>query len=138
MEANIKWLNGLTVIGKGSSNHWIPMDSPENHGGSNAGSRPLELLLIGLGGCTGMDVLSIMQKKRVPFDDFEMHLTAEQAEDYPKVFTNISIKYIIFGKGINPKDIERAIELSETKYCSASAMLKHSAKITTSYEIKEE
>lgn len=137
MEAHIKWLSGLALVGKGSTNHWIPIDGPENLGGFSAASRPLELLLIGLGGCTGMDVLSIMRKKRVPFDDFEIKLEAEQAKEYPKVFTKIRIKFIVYGKSINKVDIERAIELSETKYCSASAMLRQSAQIETSYEILE-
>jgi len=137
MEAHIKWLSGLALAGKGSSNHWVPMDGPEKNGGFNAATRPLELLLIGLGGCTGMDVLSILKKKRIQFDDFEIKLEAEQAGEYPKVFTRIKIKFIVYGKNINPQNIERAIELSENKYCSASAMLKHTAQIDTSYEIKE-
>ena len=137
MKANIRWLGGLSLVGKGSTNHWIPMDSPESHGGFDAASRPLELLLIGLGGCTGMDVLSILQKKRVSIQDFQVELEAEQADEFPKVFTRVTIKFIVYGNGINPKDVERAIELSETKYCSASAMLRHSVKIETSFEIKK-
>jgi len=135
MNAHIKLLDGITLIGKGNTNHWIPMDGPEKHGGSDAGSRPMELLLIGLGGCTGMDVVSILKKKRVPFTDFNMELNAEQSEDYPKVFTKIKIKYIIYGDGIDDKDVARAIELSETKYCSAMEMLRKSTKIETEYEI---
>ena len=137
MEAHIKWIDGLTLAGKGATNHWITMDASEELGGFNAASRPMELLLIGLGGCTGMDVLSIMKKMRVPFNDFEIKLDAERAPDHPKVFTKIKIKFIIYGKDIDKKSVERAIELSEAKYCSASAMLKHAAQIETSYEIKE-
>jgi putative redox protein len=135
MEAHIKMLSGLSLVGKGSTNHWIPMDASEDLGGSNAASRPMELLLIGLGGCTGMDVLSIMQKMKVPFDDFEIKLDAERSAEHPKVFTKIKIKFIIYGKNINEKNVQRAIELSETKYCGASAMLKHTAQIETSYSI---
>jgi len=137
MEAHIKMIDGISLVGKGSTNHWIPMDGPEKLGGFNAASRPMELLLIGLGGCTGMDVVSILQKKRVSLTDFEMKLSAEQADEYPKVFTKIKIKFLVYGKNINAKDVERAIELSENKYCSASAMLKHTAQIETSYEIIE-
>lgn len=137
MEAHVKMITGLSLAGKGTSNHWIAMDAAEDLGGANAASRPLELLLIGLGGCTGMDVLSIMQKMKVPYTDFEIKLNAERANEHPKVFTKIKIKYLIYGKNINPLNVERAIELSETKYCSATAMLKHTAQIETSYEIIE-
>ncbi|MBN2013420.1 OsmC family protein [candidate division KSB1 bacterium] len=137
MEAHVKLVEGISLVGRANSNHWIPMDGPETTGGNDAASRPVELVLIGLGGCTGMDVLSILQKKRVPFTDFEVKLDSERAEDHPKVFTKIKIHFIVYGTGINPKDVERAIELSETKYCPVSAMLKHSAIIETSYEIKE-
>jgi len=137
MNAHIKWIDGMALAGKAATNHWVMMDGPENLEGFDAASRPLELVLIGLGGCTGMDVLSILKKKRVPLTDFEMKLEAEQAGDYPKVFTKIMIKFILYGKGINPQDVERAIELSETKYCSASAMLRKTAHITTEYEIRD-
>lgn len=136
MEAKIKWLDGMALLGKGETNHWIPMDSSKDSGGFNTGSRPLELLLIGLGGCTGMDVISILKKKRVPFDDFEISLNAERAETHPKVFTKINIKFTIYGENIKETDVARAIELSETKYCPATAMLNHTVKIETSFEIK--
>lgn len=137
MNAQIKWIDGVALVGKGATNHWITMDGPEHLDGYDAASRPLELILIGLGGCTGMDVLSILRKKRVPFTDFEISIAAEQASEYPKVFTKIAIKFIVYGTGINHQDVERAIELSETKYCAASAMLKKTADITTEYEIRE-
>ncbi len=135
MNAKIKMVSGLTMLGKADSNHWLPMDAAEKVGGEGGATRPMELLLIGLGGCTGMDVISIMKKKRVPFVDFEVELEAEQAEEYPKVFTTIKLNFKIYGKNIHKKDVERAIELSETKYCSASAMLKKTAEIVTAYEI---
>ncbi len=137
MEANIQLVDGMTLVGKGDSNHWLTMDAAESVGGKDAATRPMEMILIGLGGCTSMDVLSIMRKKRVPFERFEIQIDADQADSYPKVFTNIRIHYIVYGNGINPKDVERAIELSETKYCGVSAMLRQSASIESSFEIKE-
>ncbi len=138
MDARVKLADGMTFVGKASSNHWVVMDGPERTGGSDAGTRPMELILIGLGGCTGMDVVSIMRKKRVPFTRFEIELDSEQANEYPKVFTRIKVKYIVYGKNINQKDVERAIELSETKYCSVTAMLSKTATIESSYEIRDE
>ena len=112
MKVNIHHVKGITMVGKADSGHWVTMDGPEDVGGANAGSRPMELLLIALGGCTGMDVLSILQKMRVDLDDF-------------------------YGKNIPVESVKRAIELSETKYCSASIMLRNSCEITTEYNIIE-
>lgn len=132
----VKFVDGMTFIGKGESNHWVVMDGAETVGGSDAGTRPMELVLIALGGCTGMDVVSILRKKRVKFDKFEMKISGERAEEHPKVYTKIDIEYIIYGKEINPKDVEHAIELSQSKYCSVSAMLKKSgAQVNYSYKI---
>jgi putative redox protein len=97
----------------------------------------LELILMGLGGCTSMDVLSILQKKRVHLDDYEVQLEAERAQDHPKVFTVIKLRFVFYGKNIPKEAVKRAIELSETKYCSASAMLSKTAKMVVEYEIKE-
>jgi len=137
MNARLKWVENLTLAAKSDSNHWITIDADPSVGGSDAGSRPLELFLMGLGGCTAMDVLSILKKKRVPIDDFELELEAERAEEHPMVFTRIKMKYIFYGKGIQERDVLRAIELSETKYCSASAMLKKGTEITIEHEIRE-
>jgi len=112
------------------------MDGPPDVGGSNAGPRPKELVLMALGGCTGSDVVSILQKKRVPMKDFRIALTAQTAEEHPQIYTDIHIEYILTGEGINAADVERAIELSTTKYCSVSAMLKASVKLTHSYRIE--
>jgi putative redox protein len=137
MKANIRRVNGITMVGKSDSGHWVSMDGPESLGGADAGSRPIELFLIGLGGCTGMDVLSILQKKRVKVDDFEIEIDSERASEHPKVFTQIHLKYIFYGKNIPVDAVERAIELSETKYCSASEILKKSTELVTEYEIRE-
>lgn len=128
--------NGVTFMAKGDSGHWVTMDGPAEFGGSNAASRPKELILFALGGCTGSDVVAILKKKRVPVQDFAMHLTATQAEEHPQVFTSIHVEYVFYGTGINPADVERAIELSTTKYCAVSAMLKASVALTHSYKIE--
>jgi putative redox protein len=135
-KAVIKQLKGITFAAKSDSNHWVIMDGPEAFGGSGGGARPKELLLFALGGCTASDVVSILNKKRVPLEDFEIHLTGNECEEHPKVFTDIHIEYVFYGEGIDPVDVERAIELSTTKYCSVSAMLRPSVNITHSYRIE--
>ncbi len=137
-KAYIKQIKGITFAGKTDSNHWITMDGPEEFGGSNAGIRPKELIPIGLGGCTGSDVVSILSKKRIKLDDFEINISADVAETHPQVFTNIHIEFVFYGKDIDPKDVERAIELSQTKYCSVTAMLEKAVKITHSFKIEKE
>ena len=128
--------DGVTFMAKGDSGHWVSMDGPAEFGGSNAGSRPKELILFALGGCTGSDVVAILKKKRVPVQAFEMNLKATQAEEHPQVYTSIHVEYVFHGAGINPADVERAIELSTTKYCAVSAMLKASITLTHSYRIE--
>jgi putative redox protein len=135
MEAKIVRMQGLTLAGKSDSNHWIVMDTDEPSGGSNASAKPIELILLGLGGCTGMDVISILQKMRVPLDRFEMELHADRAENHPKVFTKIVLEYRLFGKDIDAHKVEKAIELSKTTYCSVSAMLKKAVSIEFTYQI---
>lgn len=139
MKATIKRLNGLSLAGKSDSNHWVPMDTVENFGGHNAATKPIELVLLGLGGCTAMDVLSILAKKRSPVQDFALEIDAEQANDFPKVFTKIKLNYILYGdkEKIKTKDIERAIELSKDVYCPVSNMLKHTVDIEHTYEVRE-
>jgi putative redox protein len=134
--AVIKQVSGITFVAKSDSNHWVVMDGPETFGGSNSGPRPKELLLFALGGCTASDVIPILSKKRVPLDGFEVHLTGNARDEHPQVFTDIHIEYVFYGEGINPVDVERAIELSTTKYCSVSAMLSPTVKITHSYRIE--
>ena len=112
------------------------MDGSEQFGGSNAAIRPKELLLLGLGGCTGSDVISILNKKRVKLDDFEINLTADTTDEHPQVYTKINIEYVFYGNNINPKDVERAIELSQTKYCGVTAMLQKAMEITHNYRIE--
>jgi len=137
-KAVVKQLQGITFVGKTDSNHWITIDGPESFGGSNAGIRPKELLLLSLAGCTASDVASILKKKRVKLDDFEIKISAESTETHPKVYTKIHLEFMFYGKDIKEKDVERAIELSQTTYCGVTAMLQKSIEITHSYTIKEE
>lgn len=134
--AILKQIDGLSFAVKGDSNHWVIIDGPASVGGNDAGSRPKELVLYALAGCTASDVVSILKKKRVSLYGFEMHLTGHEAEEHPKVFTDIHVEYVFIGDDIDPADVERAIELSTTKYCSVSAMLRASVKITHSYRIE--
>jgi putative redox protein len=135
--AVLKQLDGIAFAAKGDSNHWVMMDGLESVGGTDAGSRPKELVLYALAGCTASDVVNILKKKRVPLQGFEMHLTGHEAEEHPKVFTDIHVEYVFFGDDISAVDVERAIELSTTKYCSVSAMLTPKVNITHSYRIEQ-
>ena len=137
-KAYIKQLKGITFVGKADSNHWVTMDGAADFGGSDAGIRPKELILLGLGGCTGSDVVSILEKKRVKLDDFEINIETEVSENHPQVFTKLHLEYIFYGKDIIAKDVERAIELSQTKYCGVTAMLEKAVEITHSYRIEPE
>lgn len=135
--AFVKQVQGITFAGKTDSNNWVMMDGPEEFGGSNAATRPKDLLLVALAGCTGSDVVSILKKKRVALEDFHVDITAEVADEHPKVFTSIHMDFVFRGRDIKPADVERAIELSETKYCTVSAMLRPAVKITHAYRIEE-
>jgi putative redox protein len=138
-EAKVTWIGpGLRLVGEASSGPAIVLDHVlPGEEGQETGPRPMELLLIGLAGCTAMDVVSILQKKRQPFTDLEVRVTAERAEEHPKVYTQIHLEFVVKGGGVDPRAVERAIELSQTKYCSAAAMLGKTAEITTSYRVVE-
>lgn len=135
-KAYVKQIKGITFLGKTDSNHWVTMDGPENFGGSDAGTRPKELILLALAGCTGSDVAVILQKKKINLDGFEMNVSAEAQETHPQVFTKIDLEYVFYGKNIPKEAVERAIELSLTTYCSVTAMLKKSVEITHSFRIE--
>jgi putative redox protein len=137
MRVTLKKLEGLAMVAKGGSNHWVPMDVAEEVGGLDAASRPLELMLMGIAGCAAMDVLSILLKKKVDLDDFEVQAEAEQAPDHPKIFTEIHIHYILTGTEIKRADVDRAIALTNDKYCGAIATVKEVALVKHTYEIKE-
>jgi putative redox protein len=138
MKAVVKHIEGCSFLGKAESNHLVPVDTKKESGGTDAATHPMELVLLALGSCTGCDVVSILQKKKVQLSHFEISIDAERAEEYPKVFTKIHLEFIFGGSGLNPVHLERAIQLSQEKYCPVSAMLRPSVPITTSYRIVEE
>jgi putative redox protein len=137
MNVTIKQIEGITFIGKGETNHWVTMDGPKQFNGSEAGSRPMELLLISLGGCSGSDVVSILTKKRVSIDQLEINVTGDRENTHPKVFSKIHLEYVFYGNNLPVQYLERAIDLSQNKYCPISAMLRKSCEITHSYRIEE-
>ena len=137
MKANIKWTGGVSFAGTADSGHTVIMDGAPEAGGQNQGARPMELVLIGTGGCTAFDVVHILRKQRQEIADCVAEINAERAETDPKVFTNIHIHFVVTGKNLDAKKVQHAIELSATKYCSASIMLAKTAKITHDFEIVE-
>jgi putative redox protein len=135
-KAVVKQLRGITLAAKADTNHWVMMDGRDVSGGEGAASTPKELLLMALGGCTSMDVIPILKKMRVNLEGFEVRLTGNAREEHPQVFTDIHLEYVFYGDAIPETDVQRAIELSTTKYCSISAMLRDTVKITHSYTIQ--
>ena len=118
--------------------HEVVMDAAPEVGGTDTGPRPMELLLVGLGGCTGMDVISVLRKMRQEVTDYEIEISGERAAEHPKVFTSIHVEHVVRGRGLNPEAIRHAVELSATRYCSAAAMLGRSAHIEESYRVIDE
>ncbi|RLJ18791.1 OsmC family protein [bacterium endosymbiont of Escarpia laminata] len=137
MKARVKWVQDATMLGESGSGHAVVMDGPAEHGGRNLGVRPMEMLLLGMGGCTEFDVLSILRKSRQQVTDCVVELEAERSASEPKVFTRIHAHFIVTGKGLSEKHVSRAISLSAEKYCSASIMLGQMAEITHDYEIRD-
>jgi putative redox protein len=137
MEAKITWNKKLSFTSTGANGYTVPLDGEPAVGGDNEGFEPMELIAIGLGGCTSMDVISILQKKRQDVTAFEVQVHAERAGDFTKVFTHIIIEYIVEGHNVDPAAVERSIELSTTKYCPAQAMLSKACEIEHRYTIKE-
>lgn len=138
MEAKIKYVAGMQFVGEASSGHAIVMDGDPKFGGRNTALRPTELLLISLGGCSGMDVISILKKKQQDVRGLEINVNGQKAETYPQKFTDISLEFVITGKNVSGEAVKRAVDLSMEKYCSVKATLEGSAKITFSYRIIEE
>jgi len=137
MKARVKWIEGATMLGESGSGHAVIMDGPPEYGGRNLGVRPMEMLLIGMGGCTEFDVMLILRKARQAVTDCVVELTAERAETDPKVFTRIHAHFILTGRDLSEKQVERAIRLSAEKFCSASIMLGATAQITHDFEIRD-
>jgi len=129
IQAQLKWIDGMQFIARAGDGPAVVIDNPESKGGAS----PMQLVLIGIAGCTAVDVISIMQKKRAKVNNFQVNITGERAEEHPKRYTHIRIEYVLSGKGIKPNAVEQAIQLSETKYCSAMASL--NASFESNYRI---
>ena len=133
---NTVLIGGMEFAASTPSGHTIFMDAAEAGGGENNGPRPTELVLAGLGGCPAMDVISILRKMREPVEGLEVSVNGEQANEHPHRFTNIHIEYVVYGSGITPANVEKAIRLSDERYCSVAATLRGVATITHSYRIE--
>lgn len=138
MKAEVSWAGKAKFVGKSGSGHSVTMDGPPDHGGENQGPRPMEMLLLGLGGCSTFDVMSILQKSRQDISDCRVEIEAERADAVPAVFTKIHLHFIVSGKGVKEAQVKRAVSLSAEKYCSASIMLEQAGvEITHSYSLEE-
>ncbi|HEY5994695.1 MAG TPA: OsmC family protein [Gallionellaceae bacterium] len=138
MKARVKWVEQVSFLGESESGHAVLMDGAPAAGGRNLGPRPMEMLLLGAGGCTSFDVISILKKSRQAVSDCYVELEAARAEEDPKVFTRIHMHFVVKGRDIKADVVERAIKLSAEKYCSASIMLGKTAEITHDFEIVQE
>lgn len=136
MRARVRWVDGAMMLGESGSGHGLVLDGPPEHGGRNLGVRPMEMLLLGMGGCTELDVLHILRRARQNVTACDVELTAERAATDPKVFTHIHVHFSIAGHDLKANHVERAVRLSAEKYCSASIMLGATAQITHDYEIR--
>ena len=137
MNISVNWVDGMLMVGKSHSEHSITMDGPPEIGGDNLGVRPMEMLLLGVAGCTMIDVVTTLKKMRQELTHCETKVNAERADDHPKVFTDIHIQFLVKGKDLDSKKVEKAITLSAEKYCSASIMLGKTASISHDFEILE-
>lgn len=135
METRLRWGGGAALIGLSSGGHTVVMDGPPEGGGRNLGPRPMEMLLLSMAACSTYDVVTILQKSREDITDCDVRITATRAEDHPKVFTDIHLHFIVSGRDVKGKNVDRAIKLSAEKYCSASIMLGATAKITHDFEL---
>ena len=137
MNLSVNWVDGMLMVGKSHSGHSITMDGPTEIGGENLGVRPMEMLLLGVAGCTMIDVVTTLKKMRQDLSHCETKINAERANEHPKVFTDIHIQFLVKGKNLDSKKVDKAITLSAEKYCSASIMLGKTAKITHDFEVTE-
>lgn len=138
MKARVQWLDGRAFVGESGSGHAVVMDGAPESGGRNIGVRPMEMLLLGLGGCTAFDIVMILERMREKVTALDIALEAERASEDPKVFTAVKLIYKLRGYGLKPANVERAVNLSAEKYCSASIMLGKTAKLEHSWTIEEE
>ena len=137
MQGRIKWVEGRTFVAESGSGHGLVVDGPAEHGGRNLGPSPMELVLIGTGGCTAFDVVEILKKGRHAVTDCQVELEAERAAEPPRVFTAITMRFVVTGHRLPRAAVERAVQLSAEKYCSASIMLGKSVRIAHEIEVRE-
>jgi putative redox protein len=137
MKTRVKWIDGMAFMGESGTGHAVVMDGAPEYGGKNLGPRPMEMLLLGLGGCTAFDVVMILQKGRQPIADCQVEIEAERAEDHPKVFTKVHMRYLVKGRGLSAEAVNRAVELSVEKYCSATHIINKTAAMTHEVVIEE-
>ena len=137
MKARIKLAEGMTFVAESGSGHAVVVDAAQDIGGKDLGARPMELVLMGTGACTAIDVMHILRKARQPVTDCVVEMEAERAPEDPKVFTKIKLRYVVTGKGLAAAQVERAIKLSKEKYCSATIMLAATAEISFDFEVRE-
>jgi putative redox protein len=135
MNLSVNWIDGMLMVGKSHSGHSITMDGPTEIGGENLGVRPMEMLLLGVAGCTMIDVVTVLKKMRQDLSHCETKISAKRANEHPKVFTDIHIHFIVQGRDLDSIKVEKAIRLSAEKYCSASIMLGKTASITHDFEV---
>jgi putative redox protein len=128
--AKVSWVDGALFVAEGGSGHTLTMDGAPDIGGRNLASRPMEVVLMGMGGCTAIDVVSMLRKQRQDIEGVEVSLSAERASEHPSVFTEVTLVYTVRGRKLNKALVERAVSLSDEKYCSATAMIKKSAKVS--------
>jgi len=134
---HVRWNGRRRFVGCDSAGHGVVMDVPVDLGGEGSGARPIEIVLYALGGCTGIDVISILEKQRQRVTDFDVVVTGVQREEAPRMYVAVTVEYVVTGYDINPSSLERAIRLSEDKYCSVKAMLGPEVSVNTSYRIIE-
>ena len=137
MKVRVKWLDHMGFVGETGSGHSVVMDGAPEFGGRDLAPRPMEMLLLGMGGCTAFDVVMILNKARQDITDCQVDIEAERADAEPKVFTRIHVHYIVTGRNVQERHVERAVKLSSEKYCSASVMLGATAEITHDFEVRE-
>lgn len=137
MKGTVTWLSGRAFVAESGSGHAVVMDGPPDGGGRNIGVRPMEMLLLGVGGCSAYDVVTILEKSRQKVSDCRVELSAERADAIPAVFTKIHMHFIVAGEDLNPKQVERAVTMSAEKYCSASIMIGKTAEIVHEIEVVE-
>jgi len=137
MKAVVKWLDNMSFVGESESGHSVVMDGPPESGGRNLGIRPMEMVLLGMGGCTAFDVVLILKRQRQEITDCQVGLTSERADEAPKVFTKIHVHYVVTGKNLDAKKVARAVNMTAEKYCSVSIMLAKSVDVTHDFEVIE-